>query len=77
MTTNFLKAFNIQFEEFVNDIQNVFPGDVDILTAKNGLIAIRKANPKLLVRIWIKYIYIPYKEQIESGNIDFFLTKEK
>ena len=76
MTTNFLKAFNIQFEEFVNDIQNVFPGDVDILTAKNGLIAIRKANPKLLVRIWIKYIYIPYKEQIESGNIDFFLTKD-
>lgn len=76
MSTNFVTLFNNHFAEFVNDIQSVFPNDADILTAKNALISIRKANPKLLVRIWIKYIYTPYKQQIEDGDINFFLTKD-
>lgn len=76
MTTNFVSVFNDHFSEFVNDIQSVFPDDPDILTAKNALLAIRKANPKLLVRIWIKYVYSPYKSQIELGDINFFLTKD-
>jgi len=76
MTTNLVTVFNDHFSEFVNDIQSVFPDDVDILTAKNTLIAIRKANPKLLVKIWIKYVYSPYKKQIEIGDINFFLTKD-
>jgi hypothetical protein len=76
MTTNLVTVFNDHFTEFVNDIQSVFPYDTDILTAKNALIAIRKANPKLIVKIWVKYVYSPYKEQIEAGNIEFFLSKD-
>jgi len=76
MTTNLVTVFNDHFAEFVNDVQSVFPDDADILTAKNALLAIRKANPKLLVRIWMKYVYTPYKEQIEAGDINFFLTKD-
>ena len=76
MTSNFVTIFNDHFNEFVNDIQSVFPDDTDILTAKNALLAIRKANPKLIVRIWLKYVYNPYKEQIEAGNITFFLVKD-
>ena len=76
MTTNLVTVFNDHFSEFVNDIQSVFPDDIDILTAKNSLLAIRKANPKLLVRIWIKYVYNPYKDQIDNGDINFFLTKD-
>jgi len=74
--TNLVSVFNDHFSEFVNDIQSVFPDDADILTAKNALLAIRKANPKLIVKIWVKYVYSPYKEQIEAGNINFFLTKD-
>ena len=76
MATNLLSVFNDHFSEFVNDIHSVFPDDVDILTAKNALIAIRKANPKLLVKIWVKYVSTPYKEEIESGNINFFINKD-
>jgi hypothetical protein len=76
MATNLVTVFNDHFAEFVGDIQSVFPEDLDILTAKNSLLAIRKANPKLLVKIWIKYVYTPYKEQIEAGNITFFITKD-
>jgi hypothetical protein len=74
MTTNLVTVFNDHFAEFVNDIQSVFPHDADIRTAKNALQTIRKANPKLLVKIWVKYVYNPYKEQIDIGNIEFFLT---
>jgi hypothetical protein len=76
MATNLLSVFNDHFSEFVNDIHSVFPDDADILTAKNALIAIRKANPKLLVKIWVNYVSTPYKEQIESGDINFFINKD-
>jgi len=76
MATNLLSVFNDHFSEFVNDIHSVFPDDADILTAKNALIAIRKANPKLLVKIWVTYVSTPYKEQIEAGDINFFINKD-
>ena len=76
MATNLVSIFNDHFAEFVSDVQGVFPDDPDILTAKNALLAIRKANPKLLVRIWVKYVATPYKQQIESGDINFFITKD-
>jgi hypothetical protein len=76
MTTNLLTVFNDHFSEFVNDIQSVFPDDPDILTAKNALLAIRKANPKLLVKIWIKFVYTPYRNEIDAGDINFFITKD-
>lgn len=76
MTTNLVSVFNDHFSDFINDIQSVFPTDTDILTAKNAFIAVRKANPKLLVRIWIKYVVTPYKSHIDSGDINFFVTKD-
>ena len=76
MATNLVSVFNDHFAEFVSDIQSIFPEDVDILTAKNALIAIRKANPKLIVKIWLKYVVMPYKTQIDSGDINFFISKD-
>lgn len=76
MSVNYLTIFNNHFNEFFDDIHNVFPNDPDILTAKNSLTAIRKANPKLLVGIWLSYIYFKYKDQIDAGDINFFLEKD-
>jgi hypothetical protein len=73
---NILTAFNDHFEEFVNDIQRVFPEDTDILTAKNAFLAARKANPKLIVKIWKSYVVSKYRKEIESGNIEFFINKD-
>jgi hypothetical protein len=76
MSSNILSAFNDHFMEFVSDIQSVFPNDVDILTAKNSLLAIRKANPKMIVKIWNSCIVSKYKSEIEAGNISFFINKD-
>lgn len=74
--TNLLTIFNDHFVEFISDIQSVFPEDPDILAAKNSLIAIRKANPKLIVKIWIKFVVTPYQEQILAGDVNFFIDKD-
>jgi hypothetical protein len=76
MASSILSAFNDHFIEFVNDIQNVFPNDSDILVAKNSFLTIRKANPKLIIRIWNSYIVSKYKAQIDEGNMDFFINKD-
>ena len=74
--SNILTAFNNHFLEFLNDVQSVFPEDVDVLSAKNALIAIRKANPKMIVKIWKALIADKYREQIKEGDITFFLVKD-
>ena len=71
-----LTAFNDHFTEFVNDIHSVFPDDNDILLAKNAFSAIRKANPKMIIKIWNSYIANKYHDQIEAGNISFFIDKD-
>lgn len=73
---NLLTAFNDHFVEFLSDIQRVFPEDVDILTAKNALLTIRKTNPKMIVKIWNKFIVGEYKKEIDAGDIDFFINKD-
>ena len=71
-----LTAFNDHFFEFVNDIQEIFPDDHDLLVSKNSLMLVRKANPKMIVKIWNAYVVGKYKSEIEAGNLDFFINKD-
>jgi len=74
--SNILSAFNDHFVEFISDIQTVFPDDHDILMAKNSLIAIRKANPKMIIKIWNGLIVGKYKKEIEAGDLTFFIDND-
>jgi len=74
--SNILTAFNDHFVEFISDIQTVFPDDHDILMAKNSLIAIRKANPKMIIKIWNGLIVGKYKKEIEAGDLTFFIDND-
>jgi hypothetical protein len=71
-----LRAFNTHFDEFIEDIINVFPDNNDIKSAKNMALMSRKANVTLIVKVWYSYIYGPYKDRIDSGDLDFFITKD-
>lgn len=71
-----LKAFNNHFDEFISDIQTVFPDNKDILTAKNSISLLRKSNPKTLIALWNQHIVTKYAEKIEHGDIDFFIHKD-
>ena len=60
----------------VEDIVRVFPDDLDILSAKNSLIAIRKMNPKILIRSWDTFVVSKYRKEIENGDLTYFLNKD-
>jgi len=74
--SNILQAFNTHFIEFIEDIQSVFPEDIDILTAKNSILAVKQANPRMIIKIWDAFIVQKYKNEIEAGNIGFFINKD-
>jgi hypothetical protein len=75
-TPSLLTIFNDQFIQLLDDIQSIFPNNADVLAGKNSLITIRKANPKLLISVWLSLVYIPYKNEIDSGDVQFFMNKD-
>lgn len=74
--SSILAAFNNHFEEFVADIQRVFPDDAEIKAAANALSRLRKANPSIIVKGFKSYVSIPYAEQIDAADISFFIQKD-
>ena len=76
MSSVILTAFNDHFMEFVSDINSVFPEDADILAAKNSFSLIRKANPKMIIKIWNTHVVEKYKDIIDNGDIRFFIDKD-
>ena len=71
-----MKAFLNQFTEFVEDVHSVFPDNADIDSAKTALFLIKKTNPRILLNAWVTYIVGPYTDEIERGDIRFFLEKD-
>ena len=77
MSNPILTAFNNQFVEFIEDILRLFPGDKDLLLSKNGILTLKKGNPKLLIQIWKQFIADIYLKEIEALEIlkTMFLTR--
>lgn len=71
-----LGAFNNQFSALLDDITLVFPEDIEIATAKKSFAMIRKANPKMLIKVWNTVIVSKFDKEIESGDISFFINKD-
>lgn len=71
-----LTAFNNHFEEFLNDVIRVFPDDIDIATAANALGKLRKANPRLIILTFKEHVITQYGDEINAGNLNFFLNKD-
>ncbi len=71
-----IKAFNDHFVEFLDDIRRVFPDDADIATVRNSLIAMRKANPKLIILAFKESVSRVYHKEIDQGDLEFFINKD-
>lgn len=71
-----LRAFNTHFFEFLDDIIRIIPDNRDISVAKTSFETIKRANPTIILKVWYQYVYSPYKDVIEQGNISFFFEKD-
>lgn len=70
-----MRTFNTKFQDFINDVISIFPDREELQISKNGLDTLRQSNPSLLIKVWYNHIHTPYGEEIEKGNVDFFLKK--
>lgn len=71
----YLKTFNKQFEDFFNEINEIIPNNFDLVTTRTNLFTLKKFNPKMLIGIWYDYIWIPYRDSIQKGDITYFIDK--
>ena len=71
-----LKAFNTLFFNFLDDIIDIVEDAGDIRSAKTAFEVFRKGNPTIIIKVWRTYIYEPYAEVIQQGDLDFFINKD-
>jgi hypothetical protein len=71
-----LKAFNTLFFDFLDDIISIVDDSGDIRSAKTAFEMFRKGNPTIIIKVWHTYIYVPYAQFIEAGDLEFFINKD-
>lgn len=76
MASPYLKAFNTQFFDFLDDIIIIFPENKSIPVSKGYFQTIKFAKPASLIKVWYAHIYSPYSDAIDKGDINFFLEKD-
>ena len=68
-------AFNRYMEDFFNDLAIIFPDNADIKMGYVSFKTLIKMNTRALIKLWYTYSY-DYHEQINNGNIKYFLEKD-
>lgn len=69
------RAFNNLFFEFLDEVQKVISDNEDIKDAITGFKLFKKGNPTSIIKAWKVFVYNPYKEHIDKGDINFFCEK--
>lgn len=71
-----LKSFNTLFFTFIDDILTIYPENKEIKQGRDRFELIKKGNPTVIIKFWKRYVSDVYREQIESGNMSFFIEKD-
>jgi hypothetical protein len=74
--SSILRAFNTHFFDFIDDLISIFPNNNDLALAKTTFDTIKKANPSTIIKAWLSFVYVPYKDVIDKGDISFFFDKD-
>ena len=73
--SSILKAFCNHLIEFLDDVIRIFPENLDIRTGKTFIESIKRVNPRRLIVLWKECVMDLYEEQINDGDLDFFINK--
>lgn len=74
--SSILKAFNKHFFEFFEEMSKIFPDNLEINSAITLFEITKKANPTMIIKIWNKFVEIPYGNLLNDGNIGYFINKD-
>lgn len=70
--TVFLQAYFNTFHGFLDQLSQVFPGDLDLPAYKTTLSLVQRTHPMMAVSQVMETI-LPFEEMIMTRNADFFL----
>ena len=70
--TTFIK----QMDEYLDDIAKSYSVDARFTRGRLYLEGIKKSNPRLIITSWKSMVTDKYADQIEAGNIEYFLEKD-
>ena len=75
MANDMITIFNNHLIEFIDDLLLLFPDDRDVWKGKLYVKSMNLVSPSLNIRTWYDYTK-PYKDQIDNGDISYFLNAE-
>jgi hypothetical protein len=71
-----IRTFNELFFELLDDVIKILPNSGGLKTARRSFQTLADLNKSVLIKCWHKFVYLKYKDQIFSGNIEFFFEKD-
>ena len=71
-----IRTFNELFFELLDDVIKILPNSTGLKTASRSFQILSDLNKSVLIKCWNKFVYLKYKDQIFSGNIEFFFEKD-
>ena len=69
-------AFNKILFEFFDEIIQIVPENGDIKNTRIFLKMMQMMNAQLIIKLWYKNLYEPYRGKIENNDLSFFIDKE-
>jgi hypothetical protein len=60
----------------MDDVLAIYPESKEIRVARQSFETFRNMNPISIIKAWYSFIYVPYTDEILSGNVDFFVNKD-
>ena len=66
-----LNAFTTQMVQFFEELGNTFPEEKDLKMATESIKGAKKINPRLILTLFVEYVYKPCSKAIYEKNINF------
>ena len=71
-----IETFNNHFIEFMNDIELVVPADKEIIAARKSITKGLIFNSKMVIKSFIEHFSNIYGNEIENGDLNFFVNSD-
>jgi hypothetical protein len=71
-----LSTFISQIDEYLDDISKTYSVDSRFERGRLYLEGIKKSNPRIVITTWKTMVTDKYADQIEAGDIEYFLNKD-
>lgn len=74
---NPLKAFCDQLVAFMEDLAETYPEEKDLRTAATALAMMKKANPRMIHKIFMEEVHAEFAPHIRAENEEYILRRAK